>query len=264
MGYCYKPALHRASPSGSERPRSPNPDGGKRNMDTCICGRPIEDKGARCSRCAALHEIGLEAGATEADIKAAYRAHVKAWHPDRYADDKRQQRTAELKLKKVNAAYDLLTTPEPEPRPPAPPEPWSEPSSEPSSEPRSEPMAARWQEASAQGREQATPYAAWEQYSEPNPSPAATPDFAYSTWAHSRPRPPAPYVDPEAEETEEEFEDSPSSSPSTASPARAQNKLHLWIACDSRRCRHILLEQRAGQAAGNPSCGVYRCCRCRR
>ena len=74
-----------------------------------------------------------------------------------------------------------------------------------------------------QDREEATPYAAWEQHSEPNPSPAATPDFAYSTWAHSRPRPPAPYVDLEPEETAEEFaedfDDLPSASPAAASHA---------------------------------------------
>lgn len=155
-------------------------------MDTCICGRPIEDRGTSCSRCAALHEIGLEAGATEADIKAAYRAHVKAWHPDRYADDKRQQRAAELKLKKVNAAYDLLSAPEPEPIPAATPRP--------------DPMAARWQEEVTEDRPAAASYPAWEQYSEPTPAPTPIPDFAYSTWAHSRPRPPAPYVDTTADE----------------------------------------------------------------
>jgi curved DNA-binding protein CbpA len=36
---------------------------------------------------------------------------VKAWHPDRFADDRSQQRTAEMKMKAVNVAFQFLTSP---------------------------------------------------------------------------------------------------------------------------------------------------------
>ena len=157
-------------------------------MDTCICGRTIEDRSSRCSRCAALHEIGLENGATDGDIKEAYRAHVKAWHPDRYAGDARQQRVAELKLKKVNAAYDLLNAPEPLPQthyqPPShqPHQQAYEHPQQPKHQAPPEPSAARWQEAPpAEAKPEPNPYAAWEQALPPRPGPASD---ANSSWAH--------------------------------------------------------------------------------
>ena len=156
-------------------------------MDTCICGRTIEDRGSRCSRCAALHEIGLENGATDSDIKEAYRAHVKAWHPDRYAGDARQQRVAELKLKKVNAAYDLLNAPEPLPQTHYQP-PHHAPHQQPSQQPAQpryqappEPRAERWQEAPpTEVKPEPSTYSTWEQAARPGPI-----SDTYSTWTHT-------------------------------------------------------------------------------
>lgn len=149
-------------------------------MDICICGRKIEDRSTRCSRCAALHEIGLENGATEPEIKEAYRAHVKAWHPDRYPDDKTQQRVAERKLKKINAAYRLLTSLEPisELLPPAPPQP-SRPQSP------AEPMAERWQKAPSSASSHTAREDAFAYRSAPRPRPESD---AYSIWEQPIPR----------------------------------------------------------------------------
>jgi len=47
-------------------------------MNICACGNATEEMGTRCRRCAALQELGLDANATDAEIKSAYRAHVKA------------------------------------------------------------------------------------------------------------------------------------------------------------------------------------------
>lgn len=79
-------------------------------MGKCTCGRPTKKNSARCVRCVALHEIGLHAGASEEEIKSAYRVQVKTWHPDQYAAGTSKQRLGEEKLKRVNAAYKLLTS----------------------------------------------------------------------------------------------------------------------------------------------------------
>jgi hypothetical protein len=47
--------------------------------------------------------LGLEPGATRADITAAYRRLAKEWHPDRRAGEGADRRMAE-----INGAYDLL------------------------------------------------------------------------------------------------------------------------------------------------------------
>lgn len=56
--------------------------------------------------------LGLKPGASEADIKKAYRNAAKKWHPDRHPEDKRKE--AEQKFKEVSEAYQQLTNPEPE------------------------------------------------------------------------------------------------------------------------------------------------------
>ncbi len=53
--------------------------------------------------------LGVERGATEEEIKAAYRRLARRYHPDRYASDPQAARQAEEKMKEVNEAYDLLT-----------------------------------------------------------------------------------------------------------------------------------------------------------
>jgi tetratricopeptide (TPR) repeat protein len=51
--------------------------------------------------------LGLEPGASQAQVKQAYRKLVKIWHPDRFSNQKQKQE-AEEKIKKINAAYNKL------------------------------------------------------------------------------------------------------------------------------------------------------------
>ncbi|WP_046113119.1 DnaJ C-terminal domain-containing protein [Aquincola tertiaricarbonis] len=52
---------------------------------------------------AALEELGLRPGASEAEIKAAWRKLVSRWHPDRNAS-----RAAVEKMQRINQAFELL------------------------------------------------------------------------------------------------------------------------------------------------------------
>jgi curved DNA-binding protein CbpA len=52
--------------------------------------------------------LGLKPGATEEQIKQAYRDLAKVWHPDRFPNDPRLQEKAQEKLKEINLAYDYL------------------------------------------------------------------------------------------------------------------------------------------------------------
>jgi hypothetical protein len=56
----------------------------------------------------ALETLGLPAGATPEEIKAAHRDLVKVWHPDRFGSDARLREKAEEKLKQINQAYTVL------------------------------------------------------------------------------------------------------------------------------------------------------------
>jgi hypothetical protein len=80
-------------------------------MNTCACGNLADGNGTTCQRCTALHELGLKAGATDAEVKTAYRLYVKAWHPDRFPGDEKSRSAAQEKLKAINSAYDFLTSP---------------------------------------------------------------------------------------------------------------------------------------------------------
>jgi len=80
-------------------------------MNTCACGNPANGNGTTCHWCAALHELGLKAGATDVEIKAAHRLYVKAWHPDRFPGDEKSKNAAQEKLKSINSAYEFLTSP---------------------------------------------------------------------------------------------------------------------------------------------------------
>lgn len=51
--------------------------------------------------------LGLEPGASQAQVKRAYRQLVKIWHPDRFLEPKQKQE-AEEKIKSINAAYNKL------------------------------------------------------------------------------------------------------------------------------------------------------------
>jgi len=53
--------------------------------------------------------LGLQPGATEPEVREAYRTLVKVWHPDRFSGDPRLQEKAQEKLKEINAAYNPTT-----------------------------------------------------------------------------------------------------------------------------------------------------------
>jgi hypothetical protein len=52
--------------------------------------------------------LGLEPGASLREVKQAYRAGVKRWHPDQFNCDPRLEQGAEEKLKEINEAYNAL------------------------------------------------------------------------------------------------------------------------------------------------------------
>jgi len=52
--------------------------------------------------------LGIEEGATQEEIRAAYLALVKKYHPDRYVDNPLKELATE-KLKEINEAYEMLT-----------------------------------------------------------------------------------------------------------------------------------------------------------
>ncbi len=51
--------------------------------------------------------LGLKPGASQVELKRAYRKLVKIWHPDRFFDQN-QKLEAEEKIKQINAAYNKL------------------------------------------------------------------------------------------------------------------------------------------------------------
>ncbi|MEH2322172.1 MAG: DnaJ domain-containing protein [Nostoc sp.] len=70
--------------------------------------------------------LGLEPGASQAQVKRAYRQLVKIWHPDRFLEQKQKQE-AEEKIKSINSAYNKLKSESPS----EPPIPENPPSSSP-------------------------------------------------------------------------------------------------------------------------------------
>jgi GUN4-like/DnaJ domain len=52
--------------------------------------------------------LEIEVGASQADIKQAYRDLAKVWHPDRFSGDSTLQQKAQEKIKSINAAYEFL------------------------------------------------------------------------------------------------------------------------------------------------------------
>lgn len=51
--------------------------------------------------------LGLTPGASQGQVKQAYRRLVKIWHPDRFSDSQQKQE-AEAKIKEINVAYNKL------------------------------------------------------------------------------------------------------------------------------------------------------------
>ncbi|MEH1933654.1 MAG: DnaJ domain-containing protein [Nostoc sp.] len=62
--------------------------------------------------------LGLEPGASPAQVKRAYRKLVKIWHPDRFLEPKQKQE-AEEKIKSINVAYNKLKSESPSEPPPS-------------------------------------------------------------------------------------------------------------------------------------------------
>jgi len=60
--------------------------------------------------------LGLKPGASQKEIKAAYRDLARVWHPDRFSSDPRLQAKAQEKLKEINEAYEKLRDYKYEPR----------------------------------------------------------------------------------------------------------------------------------------------------
>lgn len=52
--------------------------------------------------------LGLNPGASEEEIKEAYRDLIKVWHPERFSNDPRLKEKANEKLKELNLAYEVL------------------------------------------------------------------------------------------------------------------------------------------------------------
>ena len=79
-------------------------------MRYCLCGNAAIETGAECARCRALRTLGLQAGATDAEIRTAYHVLVKVWHPDRFQHDPTLKTQADEKLKGINSAFRYLTS----------------------------------------------------------------------------------------------------------------------------------------------------------
>ena len=52
--------------------------------------------------------LDLDPGATDEEVKIAWRDLTKVWHPDRFEHDRDVQRRAEEKLKAINEAYERI------------------------------------------------------------------------------------------------------------------------------------------------------------
>ncbi len=52
--------------------------------------------------------FGISAGASDIEVKQAYRNFVKIWHPDLFSNNSHLKHKAEEKLKKANRSYELL------------------------------------------------------------------------------------------------------------------------------------------------------------
>ena len=79
-------------------------------MNTCSCGKLVDERSTQCPRCAALQVLGLETDTTETEIRSAYRLLVKTWQPDRFQGDEKLKQAAGEKLKEINSAFEVLTS----------------------------------------------------------------------------------------------------------------------------------------------------------
>jgi outer membrane protein assembly factor BamE (lipoprotein component of BamABCDE complex) len=79
-------------------------------MNTCEFGTNLDNGSAQCAGCAALQALNLQQGASDEEIKAAYRMLVKVWHPDLFEGDKHAKTSAEEKIRTVIAAFRVLSS----------------------------------------------------------------------------------------------------------------------------------------------------------
>ena len=52
--------------------------------------------------------LGIKSNATDEEVKSAYRALVRKYHPDNYGDDNPLKELANEKMQEINAAYDEI------------------------------------------------------------------------------------------------------------------------------------------------------------
>jgi DnaJ domain len=52
--------------------------------------------------------LGLEAGASLAEVRRRYRFLASRWHPDRYVGDQRNEAEAGAQMRRINDAYHLI------------------------------------------------------------------------------------------------------------------------------------------------------------
>lgn len=67
-------------------------------------------KGVGVNRLEALNILGLDDEASDADIKVAYKECVQILHPDRFANNKRLQDRATEQFKRLQDAYEYLSS----------------------------------------------------------------------------------------------------------------------------------------------------------
>jgi DnaJ domain len=79
-------------------------------MDPCEFRATPDNGRGRCSECAALQVLNLKQGASDKEIKAAYRTLVKVWHPDRFEGDTDARTSAQEKMHTVIAAFRALSS----------------------------------------------------------------------------------------------------------------------------------------------------------
>lgn len=58
----------------------------------------------------AYHLLDIPAGSAEKDVRTAYRDMVAVWHPDRFQGNERLRKSAEHKIRDINAAFQLISS----------------------------------------------------------------------------------------------------------------------------------------------------------
>jgi hypothetical protein len=68
----------------------------------------------------AYRVLGLYPGASQDEVKRAYRDLAQVWHPDRFSHNDRLEAKAQKNFKRINEAFELLRDYEPPPDAPPP------------------------------------------------------------------------------------------------------------------------------------------------